>query len=62
MLKRDGKPIGGKMSVIILHYVIGMLERTSAFMRKKITLLFVALFEENAEAWIGETFIIYCNL
>lgn len=34
VLKRDGKPIWGKMSAIILHYVIGMLERTSAFIRK----------------------------
>ena len=59
VLKRDGKTIWGKMSIVIPHYVIGVYERSCASIRK-ITLLFVKLFEENAEAWIGETNI--CHL
>lgn len=54
LLKRDGKTIWGKMSIVIPHCVIGVYERSCASIRK-ITLLFVKLFEENAVAWIGET-------
>lgn len=52
-VKRDGKPIWGKMNIIIRYYVIGVFEWICMSIRKN-TWLFEKLFEENAEAWIGK--------
>ena len=60
VLKRDGKPIWGKISIIIPCYVTDVFERSCASIRK-ITLLLKKLFEETAEAWIGKANIYHLS-
>lgn len=60
VLKRDGKFIWGKISIIIFCYVIDVFERSCVFIRK-IILLFKKFFEENVEVWIGKVNIYYLS-